>query len=230
MSFHAPPELRPMTTLAPPPPAAPPAVRPLTRRREPLSEREMRLRGLPADGAEMSADAFVRLSLGENLLMERVDGRLEYLPMPSRTHQAVVWGLSDGLGDFARSEGMTPEIIFAPFIVRVNGRDRQPDVCFLKDADDPRAGETMWTGADLLVEVVSPDDPRRDTEDKRADYAAAGVREYWLIDPRPGFRTITVLEFDDGAYRGEPIGDGGTAASALLPGFAVDVTACLDGR
>ena len=91
-----------MTTLAPPPPAAPPTVRPASRRREPLSEKEMRLRGLPADGAEMSADDYVRLSLGENLLMERVDGRLEYLPMlpaptkPSFGACPTVWETSRG--------------------------------------------------------------------------------------------------------------------------------------
>ena len=221
-----------MKTLAPPPPAAAPAARraPAPRRREPLSEREMRLRGLPADGSAMSADAFVRLSLDENLLMERVDGRLEYLPMPSRTHQKIVVRLSNRLEAHSEEAGMASDVIVAPFIVRVNGRDRQPDVCFLKNADDPRAGETMWTGADLLVEVISPDDPRRDTEDKRADYAAAGVPEYWIVDPRPAVRTVTVLTLDGGAYRGEPVGDGGTAASELLPDFAVDVTACLDAQ
>ena len=56
---------------------------------------------------------------------------------------------------------------------------------------DPRRGNDFWTGADLVVEVVSPDDPSRDTQDKRLDYAEAGIPEYWIVNPLD--ETVTVL-------------------------------------
>jgi Uma2 family endonuclease len=41
-----------------------------------------------------------------------------------------------------------------------------------------------WEGADLVVEIVNRDDPARDLETKRAEYAEAGIPEYWIVDPR----------------------------------------------
>ena len=78
------------------------------------------------------------------------------------------------------------------------------------------------------MEIVSPDDPNRDLVEKRREYAAAGIPEYWIVDPRPGHRCIAVLTLEDGEYRGEFVGEGGTVESRLLPGFAVAVADCLD--
>ena len=54
-------------------------------------------------------------------------------------------------------------VLFAPLRVRVRaGKLREPDLVVLRDAGDPRRRNDFWTGADLVVEVVSPDDPDRD--------------------------------------------------------------------
>ena len=45
----------------------------------------------------------------------------------------------------------------------------------MMDARDPRAQNAYWLGADLVVEIVSPDDPERDTVVKRSDYASAHI-------------------------------------------------------
>ena len=78
-----------------------------------------------------------------------------------------------------------------------------------------------------MAEIVSPDDPERDLRVKRADYAEAGIPEYWIVNPAD--ETITVLKLDGDAYaehgtfrRGE------SATSALLAGFAVRVDAVFD--
>ena len=104
---------------------------------------------------------------------------------------------------------------------------REPDLLLLRDANDQRNQEAYWLGADLVAEIVSPDDPDRDTVTKRADYALAGILEYWIINPLDD--TIMVLTLAGDAYtehgtyrRGE------TASSALLPGFAVHVDTVLD--
>jgi Uma2 family endonuclease len=53
---------------------------------------------------------------------------------------------------------------------------------------------------DVAVEVVSPTarDRRRDRSEKAGDYAAFGVRWYWLIDPAR--RSIDILALGDGRY------------------------------
>lgn len=62
------------------------------------------------------------------------------------------------------------------------------------DARDPRRQNRFWLGADLVVEVVSEDDPERDTKVKRADYASAGIPEYWIVNPLDNTITVLVLE------------------------------------
>ena len=184
--------------------------------------------GDPPEGTAISEAEYEKLVT--EYRTEWVGGRLEYLPMNSDLHHAIAGFLYRRLYGHLEDGGFTPAVRFAGVGVRVAHRLREPDVLVLLDRDDPRWTPMAWAGADLVVEVVSEDDPPRDIVRKRAEYEAAGIPEYWIVDPRPGFRTVTVLELDGGAYRGEPIGDGGTAASALLPGFAVDVTACLDAR
>ena len=58
------------------------------------------------------------------------------------------------------------------------GTFREPDLLLLRDRSDPRRQDRFWRGADLVVEVISPDDPDRDLVDKRSDYAEAGIAEY----------------------------------------------------
>ena len=75
---------------------------------------------------------------------------------------------------------------------------REPDLLLLRDRADARCQDRYWLGADLVVEVVSPDRPERDLVDKRIDYAEAGIPEYWVVDPRD--QTITVLELRADGY------------------------------
>ena len=92
----------------------------------------------------------------------------------------------------------------------INGKTQDVDA-------DP---EALTDGADLVMEIVSDGkrDRDRDLISKRAEYARAGIPEYWLIEPNE--RRITVLALQDGNYRihGE-FGPGSRATSAALPGF-----------
>lgn len=97
----------------------------------------------------------------------------------------------------------------------------------MRDANDPRRQNAYWLGADLLIEIVSPDDPDCDTHVKRAEYAAAGIPEYWLVNPID--ETITVLRLAGAEYAVHGVfRRGDTATSALLPGCAVGVTDVCD--
>jgi Uma2 family endonuclease len=94
----------------------------------------------------------------------------------------------------------------------------------LLDVNDPRNQNAFWLGADLVVEIVSPDNVERDTVIKRADYAQAGIPEYWIVNPEEG--TVTVLKFEDGVYMTHGVFvRGEIATSVLLVDFAVNVDA-----
>lgn len=84
------------------------------------------------------------------------------------------------------------KVLVAPLRLRVrSGKFREPDILMLFSADDPRYQAAFWLGADLVVEIVSPDRPERDIEEKPRDYAEAGIPEYWIVNPLD--ETITVL-------------------------------------
>jgi Uma2 family endonuclease len=165
------------------------------------------------------------LALNGNHLVEFSDGVLEVLPMPSETHQLIVLFLYRTLFAYAATRGVGT-VLTAPLRVKLwEGKFREPDIVFLLAENAARRGNKFWRGADLVMEVVSEDDPQRDLDSKRTEYAQAGIREYWIVDPHD--RTITVLTL--GAAAGEyscagRYNCGDTASSVLLASFAVDVT------
>ncbi|HEX5444119.1 MAG TPA: Uma2 family endonuclease [Pirellulales bacterium] len=114
---------------------------------------------------------------------------------------------------------------FAPLRLQIRpGKYREPDVLLVLSAADPRRQDRFWKGADLAVEVVSPDKPERDLVQKPGDYAEGGVREYGIVNPID--QTIRVLRLEREAYvEAGAYGRGDAAASVLLSAFAVDVNA-----
>jgi Uma2 family endonuclease len=76
-----------------------------------------------------------------------------------------------------------------------------------------------------VVEVVSLDKEsrERDYEKKRTDYAAAGIAEYWIVDPAESRITVLTLDGESYTVHGE-FHAGDAATSVLLESFSVDVT------
>ena len=168
-----------------------------------------------------SDDDYLWLTDHTRRLVEFTDGYLEILPMPSRGHQRILAFLYSTFHAFLVPVG--GEVLFAPLRLRIReGKFREPDLLLVRDARDTRSGERFWTGADVVVEVVSPDNSERDLGLKRADYSEAGISEYWIADP--GDETITVLTLEDAGYVEHGVYECHTrAVSPILPGFAVDI-------
>ena len=173
-----------------------------------------------------SVEQYLKLTNQTNRLIEFTDGVLEVLPMPTKYHQAVSRVLFLAL--LAIMQRIGGDIFYAPLRVEVRpGKFREPDLLLVLNKADPRAQDEYWTGADLVIEIVSPDKPKRDTEQKPLDYAEAGIPEYWIVNPLQN--TITVLVLDGTEYR--PYGvfhRGQRANSKLLPDFSVAVDDVLD--
>ncbi len=108
------------------------------------------------------------------------------------------------------------------------GKFREPDLLVLRDSSDPRYQDRYWLGADLVVEVVSPDRPERDLVDKREDYAEAGIAEYWIVDPRDELVTV-LAQRPEGYVEHGVFARGRVATSPLLDGFGISVGDVFDG-
>ena len=159
-------------------------------------------------------------------LVELTDGFLELLPMPTDYHQAVVQFLLYAFDSFLKPLG--GKVRIAPLRLRIaQGKFREPDLLLLLSASDRRRQNRFWTGADLIVEVVSPDKPERDLVLKRREYATAGVAEYWIVNPST--ETILVLVLNNKRYRRlASFARGSVARSSVLQGFHLDVNQVLD--
>ncbi len=177
---------------------------------------------LPRQG-DWSDDLYLWLTERTNRLIEFTDGYVETLPMPTATHQIVLAALYDLFKPYVKARNGI--VLFSGLRMRVReGKFRDPDLLLLRDRSDPRNQDRYWLGADLVVEVVSPDDPDRDLVVKRRDYAEANVPEYWIVNPRS--ETITVLVLTGGRYVEHGVfARGDTATSRLLDGFTVEAAA-----
>ena len=182
---------------------------------------------LPLQGL-WTEEQYLRLTNQTNHLIEFTDGYVEVLPMPTRKHQAISRFLFLAFLAFVQPRGGT--VFYVPLRVRISaGRFREPDLVLLLDVNDPRNQNAFWLGADLVVEIVSPDHMERDTSIKRTEYAEARIPEYWIVNPEE--ETITVLKLTDSNYVVHGIfRRGDTATSLLLQGFTVSVHAVCDAE
>jgi len=166
-------------------------------------------------------------ALNASFLVELADGCLEFPPMPTIAHQLIVQFLFKLLDAHVARQALGL-VLLAPLPVYLwPNRVREPVIIFLRPGR-PRQRGKYPQGADLVFEIVSggAEDRKRDLEDKRADYAAAGIPEYWIVDPLE--QCITVLTLNGQVYREQGVYRAGEmAASVLLQGFSVDVSSVL---
>ena len=163
------------------------------------------------------------LALDTNHLIEFSQGQLDVLPMPTQSHQLLVIAPFELLRNYVRSRQLGT-VLFAPMRVQLwPGKYREPDILFMCSDHDDRRSDKYWEGADLVMEVVSPDDPQRDTVTKRREYAQAGIPEYWIVDPSDMSITVLTLRGQEYALHGEFVA-GESATSVLLDRFTVEVS------
>jgi Uma2 family endonuclease len=109
----------------------------------------------------------------------------------------------------------------APFLMRtdVKPSGRAPDILFVTKERMHLIQPTFLDGpADLIVEIISPESIGRDRGDKFVEYEAAGVREYWLIDPLRQQVEFYQLN-EQGLYRAAALDADGIYHSHVLTGF-----------
>jgi Uma2 family endonuclease len=152
----------------------------------------------PARAPEMTLAAWAEL--GEDEPGELVDGRIEEEEDVGALHDAVaawfVWALKSWLGP-GRGFVLVSDTRFG---VSARG-GRKPDTSVYFPGRRPPTHGLVTTPPDIMVEVVSPSpkDARRDRVEKTNEYAAFGVRFYWIVDP--ALRTLEIFELGpDGRY------------------------------
>lgn len=141
---------------------------------------------MPALAQEKSYTEDDYYNLPENIRAELIDGQIYYQAAPSRIHQKILNFLNTEINIYIRSQNGSCEVYPAPFAVKLFKDDTttivEPDISVICDHD--KLTDRGCTGSpDWIIEIISPGNPEHDYIYKLQLYAAAGVREYWIVDP-----------------------------------------------
>jgi Uma2 family endonuclease len=162
---------------------------------------------------------------------EIVDGVLIMPPAPTPDHQWIMMEICVRLRAFVNERDLGV-VLAAPvdlLIQREPLRTRQPDVLFLSAERTGIRGRAELRGLqfleippDLVVEVLSPGNTRRDIEGKLEDYRRIGVKECWLVSPEA--ETIEVMSFSaEGVTSIGVYGTDGSLQSRVLGDFTLQL-------
>jgi Uma2 family endonuclease len=163
---------------------------------------------------------------GESKIVEWVEGEvISYMP-PTVIHQDISGFLFYLLESFVQFFRLG-KVQQAPFEVKLwpDGPAREPDVLFIATENMPNLSEKRFSGApDLIIEIISPSSASEDRVRKFDEYQRAGVREYWLVDPRPYQQQADFyLLGKDGLYHPAPLTEEGHYHSVVIPNFWLDL-------
>ena len=149
---------------------------------------------------------------------EIVEGELCEMPSPTSAHGVTISNLMFLLRPAI--EVLRGWLLTAPLDVFFPGADPvQPDiVVLLPDSDARLVARGIEGPTDLLVEVLNPSNRGHDLLTKRALYARAGVREYWVVDPESW--AVEVLTLDRDAFHTLQRASGDDAVNSPLLGGA----------
>ena len=119
--------------------------------------------------------------------VELLKGKILEMSAPSPIHQEISGNLQGALFVFLKNSKC--KLYTAPFDVRFPQKGEsqvytvvQPDLCVGCDLE--KIDSKGCVGApDLVVEILSPGNSKKEMKSKFALYQEEGVREYWIVDP-----------------------------------------------
>lgn len=153
---------------------------------------------------------------------------------PGMSHQKVSVRLTNKFFNFLK--GKSCQVFYAPFDVRLPVKSKknnqihtviQPDICVI--CDESKLDERGCNGVpDLVVEILSPGNNRKELRLKYEIYEESGVREYWVIHPIE--QTLLIYKLMNGKYQSSRLFvSGDSVKSDCIEGFELDLEEIFEG-
>jgi Uma2 family endonuclease len=167
--------------------------------------------------------------------VELIKGRIfKMSPAPNRMHQVVAGKIHIKIGVFLNNNPC--QVYMAPFDVRLPRKSKddkdiitvlQPDLCVI--CDPSKLDSRGCVGApDIVVEVLSPSNNKKELQNKYEVYEESGIKEYWVV--MPSEKTMLVYTLTNGKYvPSRLMVSGDLITSSVLPGFSMDLTDVFSG-
>lgn len=145
-------------------------------------------------------------------------------PAPNTSHQKIALNLALAFGNYFKNQPCN--LFIAPFDVRLLDSKKstenksvftvvQPDLCVI--CDDEKIDEQGAFGPpDLVIEILSPGNSKKEMKYKFDLYQEAGVLEYWIVNPAD--KTCLIYVLREGFFIGlHPLIEEDTIKSPLFP-------------
>lgn len=135
--------------------------------------------------------------LPEDQRVEVFEGIVYDMASPSQEHQTISMELSTLINTYIKERNGSCRVFHAPFDVKLSDKPLtivQPDIMVICDKNK-LDGKRCNGAPDFVIEIVSPGNPADDYIRKLYYYKNAGVREYWIVDPRR--KTVTINYFEN---------------------------------
>ena len=143
------------------------------------------------------------LSWTDDVRRELIDGFIYIMSAPILIHAFISNEINVLISMFIRKRKGKCKVFHAPIDVRLPQNNEtndtqiydvvQPDICVI--CDPSKLDARGCIGApDLIVEVLSPSTMKKDCNEKFNLYERAGVREYWIVDPKAQAVNIFLLQ------------------------------------
>lgn len=135
-------------------------------------------------------------ALPEDKRVEVFDGAIYDMASPSQAHQTISIEMSTLINSYIKKKKGSCRVFTAPFDVKLSDHPLtivQPDILVVCDKDK-LDGKRCNGAPDFIIEIVSSGNPADDYIRKLYYYKNAGVREYWIVDPRRQIVTVNYFE------------------------------------
>ncbi|RZK51641.1 MAG: Uma2 family endonuclease [Pedobacter sp.] len=168
--------------------------------------------------------------------VELIKGKIfKMSPAPSRVHQEVFGAIFNPLYNFLKNKSC--KVYGAPFDVRFPKKSKldkdvftvlQPDICVV--CDKTKLDEKGCIGApDIVVEILSPGNNKKELFNKYQVYEEFGVKEYWIVSQSDQYILIYSLD-DAGKFRPSKMFTlGEEIKSSVLSGFVLKLDDVFEG-
>ncbi len=183
----------------------------------------------PDSSLEYSYADYLKWKFEERV--ELIRGRIMKMTAPNRRHQDVSGNLFLSIATFLK--GRKCKVYSAPFDVRLTRSNKlsdeeiknvvQPDICVV--CDESKLDDKGCIGApDLIIEILSPGNSKKEIRLKHELYEEAGVQEYWIINPVEENVAVLLLN-TSGKFEGALLyATGDIIYSKAVEGLAVNLS------
>lgn len=185
-----------------------------------ISQAAEAARPLKSKKKRLTYKDYVRLTPANSGNYELQDGKIIYIPTPTPKERGFCVELFSDMADFSDSHNLG-EVYISPLDTYFDEFNTfQPSALFIsKERLEIIGNEKIEAAPDLVVEVLSDGNTRKEMLHKKHTFENYGVREYWLIDLKK--ETLTQYLLKEGEFESRHFSFDEEVNAEALPGYKV---------